>query len=293
VTDVRGTRVQAKIGTYIDTFLASMMLAEVKGRMPDEATEARVAAALDKVLEKTSRNQNVDGSWDNRGWAPVLAQSMASKGLNRAWQAGAAVREATMTASDSYFLALGDPLDADTALRGRASSAAGVQLYAAGASLGALQESANTNEMRKPALYAMSTGATGAKPEAQEEAARDLDRIAVTDAAHADVQAAVLARLDDPAFVAGFGTNGGEEFLSYMNISESLVVRADDDWRSWDAAMAENLSRVQNADGSWTGHHCITGRNFCTAAALLVLMADRTPVPVAVAEAAPVSADPR
>ncbi len=44
--------------------------------------------------------------------------------------------------------------------------------------------------------------------------------------------------------------------------------------------MAANLDRVQNEDGSWSGQHCITGRTFCTAAALLTLMADRAPVPV-------------
>jgi len=35
---------------------------------------------------------------------------------------------------------------------------------------------------------------------------------------------------------------------------------------------------VQNADGSWSGHHCITGRTFCTAAALNVLTIDRSPI---------------
>jgi squalene cyclase len=45
--------------------------------------------------------------------------------------------------------------------------------------------------------------------------------------------------------------------------------------------MSDNMNRIQNADGSWTGHHCITGRTFCTSAALLVLMVDRSPVPVA------------
>jgi hypothetical protein len=44
--------------------------------------------------------------------------------------------------------------------------------------------------------------------------------------------------------------------------------------------MTANLNRVQNGDGSWSGHHCITGRTFCTSTALLVLMADRTPIPV-------------
>ena len=45
--------------------------------------------------------------------------------------------------------------------------------------------------------------------------------------------------------------------------------------------MTENLERMQNADGSWAGHHCITGRTFCTATALLVLMGDRAPEPSA------------
>ena len=48
--------------------------------------------------------------------------------------------------------------------------------------------------------------------------------------------------------------------------------------------MTENLERVQNADGSWAGNHCITGRTFCTATALLVLMGDRAPRPDAVVE---------
>jgi hypothetical protein len=47
---------------------------------------------------------------------------------------------------------------------------------------------------------------------------------------------------------------------------------------------------VQNQDGSWTGHHCITGQTFCTAAALLTLMADRTPVPVEPVPVEPVPA---
>jgi hypothetical protein len=90
-----------------------------------------------------------------------------------------------------------------------------------------------------------------------------------------------VGRLKDPAFVAGFGSNGGEEFLSYMLVSESLRAEGGKAWEDWDTQMSVNLARVQNDDGSWTGHHCITGRNFCTAAALLVLMADRAQAHVA------------
>jgi hypothetical protein len=91
----------------------------------------------------------------------------------------------------------------------------------------------------------------------------------------------IIRQLDDKQFIAGFGNNGGEEFLSYMNISEMLVVKGGAEWQSWDKSIADNLVRVQNKDGSWSGDHCITGRTFCTSAALLTLLADRAPVPLA------------
>jgi hypothetical protein len=93
------------------------------------------------------------------------------------------------------------------------------------------------------------------------------------------IEAAMIARMDEPTFVAGFGNNGGEEFLSHLLIGESLALKGGEEWSKWDAAITELVGGIQNGDGSWTGHHCITGRTFCTAAALLVLMADRTPVP--------------
>jgi hypothetical protein len=72
--------------------------------------------------------------------------------------------------------------------------------------------------------------------------------------------------------------------LSYLNISETLVVKGGTEWEKWDKSVTENLNRIQNQDGSWSGQHCITGRTICTAAALMVLMADRTPIPSAVPE---------
>jgi hypothetical protein len=35
---------------------------------------------------------------------------------------------------------------------------------------------------------------------------------------------------------------------------------------------------MQNEDGTWAGHHCITGRVAVTSAAILILQADREPV---------------
>jgi hypothetical protein len=299
VSRVQGTRVQQKLGPNIDTFLASMLLAEVKGRMPDDASEKGVVVALDKVLDKIKRHQKADGSFDGDGWAPILAQAMCGKGINRAKQAGAQVSDTVLArAEDSAKVAFAEssrPAAAKSAGSsgyrslssrgvggmmggGGMGGSAGVELYARAASVGVLQDSVNTGKAREKELR--DKAENGKDEKERTEAKQQLGQIADAQKVQKQAQAAVIGRLDDKQFVAGFGSNGGEEFLSYMTIAESLVLKGGDEWKKWDAEMTQNLDRVQNGDGSWSGHHCITGRTFCTSTALLVLMADRTPVPV-------------
>jgi hypothetical protein len=488
VASVRGTRVQGKLGPNIDTYLASMLLAEAKGRMPDRASEAAVDRALDKVIGKIERHLAKEGPSEGQGWAPILAQAMSAKGLNRARQAGARVSDTALAQTEDAarmafktgdwpiatdggpsayemagrsmamghartghkasrrpmatggagsadegssrsmaagvdneeagdgsvlsaaspiapssaaggaardgasvgrrsMLAGGSPAPPSPAERGEedagrrsmlaggsaapssaaaggeakdgedvgrrlelsaaspvsplrkarrrmggaagrgadtivpllmggatgrgavalgplgpggpqpgpaiggaagpgtgalrpmmASMAAGVPLYGWSACLGILQDSLNTGRAEAPQLR--DQAARSRDPSARAEAMRKLDRIADTEMIQQGAQTAVVALLYAPRFLAGVGSNGGEEFLSYMTLAESLVVKGGDEWRRWDSGMTENLYRVQNADGSWSGSHCITGRTFCTSAALLTLMADRTPVPV-------------
>ena len=71
------------------------------------------------------------------------------------------------------------------------------------------------------------------------------------------------------------GNNGGEEFLSYLMTSESLVIAGGDQWKAWDTKMKDRLGKIQNPDGSWSGHRCITSPVFCTAAALQVITTER------------------
>ena len=52
------------------------------------------------------------------------------------------------------------------------------------------------------------------------------------------------------------------------------------DRASWQPLITPKIIGIQNRDGSWTGHHCITDRTFCTAAALLTLMAPRLHLPI-------------
>jgi hypothetical protein len=267
--------VQTKLGPYIDTFVAAVLLPEVKDRMPDEAGKKRVAAALDKLLAKIQKNQRSDGTWDGQGWATTLQQGMAVKGLNRAAQSGAKVDEKVRARAEGQARQSFDKRSG----KFKGEGSAGVDLYSAGSNLGSVAESAKTNNQRRDKLERTLTSPAAAP--AEKAAAREtLDRYNATDKDLHDAQTAVIARLDDKQFIAGFGSNGGEEFLSYMNIGESLVVKGGDNWKSWDKSIAQNLDRIQNKDGSWSGHHCITGRTFCTSAALLVLMVDRSPQPL-------------
>jgi hypothetical protein len=274
VTEVRGTRVQSKIGTYVDTFLANLMLAELKGHMGSNEANKKLDEALNRVITKIENHQGEGGSWDNQGWAPVLSQSIAAKGLNRARQVGADVDDKTLDRAQKYAESQVGP---GGSVSGEGS--AGVQLYAVSANAAAMQERANTNDREEQIYRDKAKNATNEGE--RREAMSKLEMIEKERKANDEANRNTIAQIKDPSFVSGFGSNGGEEFLSYMNISEALAVKGGKEWQDWDQAMTQNLSRVQNPDGSWSGHHCITGKTFCTASALLVLTADRMELPVA------------
>ena len=271
VTSVRGTRVQGKIGTYVDTFTALMVLNEAKQHMPSLAANRRLEKARQKVITKIEKNQNANGTWDNKGWAPVLSRSLASKGLNKAAQGGVKVKPQVLArvneqADKSYDDSSGSFAGGDSA---------GVELYAGAAASSSIRESAETYRAQEKELKKKAKdGRTKAdRDEARKQIAQGQRALKVARKA----ELSLLERLSDPAFVRGFGNNGGEEFLSYMLVSETLAAENKKSWKKWDKQISQLIAGVQNDDGSWTGHHCITGRTFCTATALLVLMADRAP----------------
>jgi hypothetical protein len=290
VTDVKGTRLQGKLGPFVDTFLASLLLAELKGKMGDDKAEKTVGTALEKVVAKISKNQKDDGTWANAGWAPVLSQSIAAKGLNRAAQNGVRVDDRVLArteknARDNFQPAAPTSAGGVAALGSfKSEGSASVPLYAAAANSAAGQDSVNTRKQKEAELKKVADDPKAPKDE-REKAQSKLQVIVKENEKAAKDQEeatkAVVKQLGDKQFIAGFGSNGGEEFLSYMQISETLRVKGGKEWQDWDKSMAENLGRIQNPDGSWSGHHCITGRTFCSAAALLVLMADRAPLPIA------------
>jgi hypothetical protein len=279
VTDLRGTQVQHKIGEYVDTFLTAMVLAEAKGQMPDDAGETRLSAALDKVIAKIERHQQADGTWNLRGWAPVVGYGLASAGLNRAKQRGAKVSDEVLQRAEKNSRTQYDRGSKSYGMDG----SAGVPLYGTASHLGSRQKTVDSYQAEKMALKrALAAGELPAGEAVQAKA--KVDYLDEMEAHHDADMRDQYEHLRSAAFVTGFGSNGGEEFLSYLHISESLLSKGGKEWEDWDRRMTENLGRVQNADGSWAGNHCITGRTFCTATALLVLLGDRAPRPDAVVE---------
>src|SRR5499426_3408998 len=102
ITDVNQTQIQRKLGPYIDTFLASMLLAQVDGTLAG-ANKARVRNGLEKCIAKIERNQMTDGSWNIAGgWAPVLGTSMASRSLYEASRNGVTVDKEVMVRAETY-----------------------------------------------------------------------------------------------------------------------------------------------------------------------------------------------
>jgi hypothetical protein len=77
-----------------------------------------------------------------------------------------------------------------------------------------------------------------------------------------------------------FTQAGGEEYLSFHLITETMLQKQGRDWARWYPTVRDKLIGVQNRDGSWTGHHCITSRTFCTAASVLVLSAPNRFLPI-------------
>jgi Squalene-hopene cyclase C-terminal domain len=261
VTDLQGTQIQRKLGPYIDTFLTSKLLAELDGAMGDAKANAQVRHSLQKCVAKIEKNQLKDGSWNIAGgWAPILGTSMASQSLFKAQQKGVAVSQVAMDRVEVYS-------KLEPATTG-AGSGGGVGSGVAGG--------VATRSFTAPVAVASLPSASAGVPLYKN--AQELEQLSRTDAdrkKNAGKINAITAQLSDKQFVSGFGSIGGEEFFSYLNISDSLHRTGGPAWEKWDRDIKTKIVKLQNEDGTWAGQHCITGRVAVTSAAILMLLADR------------------
>jgi Squalene-hopene cyclase C-terminal domain/Prenyltransferase and squalene oxidase repeat len=269
ITDRQGTQIQRKLGPYIDTFLSSMLMSRMDGRASTPALNARIRQALQKTVAKIEKHQQSDGSWNAAGgWAPVLGTSMASRSLFEARGRGVVVNEAVLQRAENYTV---NALSAPAAPPPPAAPA---------------PPAASTARVTVDGLFVSGVGGGVAGGLASAEAAgvplyqgaqalEQLSRTPEDRVQNARQISAIQGQLASATFVGGYGSIGGEEFFSYLNISDSMKRIGGDASSKWHADITHKMLALQNSDGTWAGHHCITGRVAMTSAAILNLTVDR------------------
>jgi len=235
-----GTQPQHKLGPNVDTHFAASLLGEVIPTITDPALKVRANVAYDAVLTKVQMSQQADGSFETGGWAPILSNSYAAQALVQAAAGGKEIDKKVLDNNEAYNMA-----QRQGGSFGGGGGTAGVDLYAVAGTAKASADYARTK-----------VGANSAHME---------ETVAV---------AAGRIQSDADRLMAGFGSMGGEEMLAYTLLSETMAEKGGTSWTDWQTKIGAHLSTIQNADGSWSGHHCITSTTFVTAAALMTLGVD-------------------
>ena len=261
------TQVQRKLGPYIDTFLSAMLLAQVDGTF-NKPNNVRVRKGLERCVAKIQRNQTRDGSWNaGGGWAPLLGTSLASRSLYEAGKKGVAVDQSVLARADAYTLQ--NQKDRDAVARGSLGRAKG-----SGSSIGGVGAGAGRG-LGADGVGGAVSSAAGVALYQDAQALEQLSRTSESRIQNSAEISAISRKLADTRFVEGYGSIGGEEFFSYLNISDGLKRSGGREWKQWYSKISEKILKLQNNDGTWAGHHCITGRCAVTSAAILNLTSDR------------------
>lgn len=267
ITDVRGTQIQSKLGQNIDAVMTAQLLSNLLDRNLKGIDKKRVIRCLDICVAKIEAGTDENGRQKNAGWAGVLQSGLATSALESAQAVGVTVDEVVIEKSRDYQKGNFD----DKTGAVNTAEGAGVMLYAVSGSVrGTAKDARKAKEVIVKAKkegkikngdvsVANLQQAGMSKPEAAEYVASY------------NVYNAAKKRAQDEDVLNGFGNNGGEEFLSFLQTGESLVVNKDDDWKKWYNNMSGRILKIQNEDGSWNGHHCITSPVFCTATSVLLL----------------------
>lgn len=269
VTQLQGTQIQAKLGANIDVALTAQFLSNLVAKLDEQhPMKLRAMRSLNTCVSMIQRSQNTDGSVQGDGWAGVLQSSFAANALESAKSIGAEVDQTSLDLARDYQKANFDATSGTVATE----RAAGVTLYAvSGSTRSSAVEWREVNERvdkaKKEGKLAEDAPVT---PDALEEVGYTPAEAEKMNTAY-QVYNAAKVQAQDERVISGFGNNGGEEFLSFLQTGESLVIGKDNGWKNWYQQTTGRLVSIQNNDGSWNGHHCITSPVFCTATSLLIL----------------------
>jgi len=270
ITQARGTQIQRKLGENIDVVMTAQFFSNLLGRELKGVDANRVSRTLDICIDKIQRSTDDQGKQKGAGWAGVLQSGLANSALEAAQSVGASVNEDILEKSRAYQKSNYDGENGNI----NTADGAGVMLYSVSGSV-----RATAKDARKAENAIKEANKNGTLEEKVVNAA-NLQKAGYTEAEAAEYTASYnvyqsakkVAQRED--VLNGFGNNGGEEFLSFLQTGESLAVNQDNDWTKWYNDMSGRILKIQNQDGSWNGHHCITSPVFCTATSLLLLTID-------------------
>ena len=268
ITNLTGTQIQNKLGTNIDLVLSTQYLSNLLEVLPkDDKNYERIFSVLNKSVDMIQMNMDADGRAKGAGWAGVLQSAFASNALESAEANGAWVDKGKLAQSQAYQRSNYDPVTNKVETR----DGAGVMLYAVSGSV-----RANAKDARKAKEIIERNAGSGVLDEII-VSYENLKKVGLSEdealklSSANEVYNAAKIKAQDKDVLSGFGNNGGEEFMSFLQTGESLIINNDDSWKKWYDQVSANLTAIQNDDGSWNGHHCITSPVFCTATCLMIL----------------------
>ena len=267
LTNLSATQPQVKLGQNIDAILTVQYLTTLLKYEQQHTWKERIEKALQKCISRIEKEQDSDGGWKGGGWAPVLQSALADQALESAKDLGFKVDTTVMNRSKNYQKG-----NFDTATKSAVTGkAAGVMLYSLSSTTRSsakeakkakqiVEKAKKEGKLKDDKVTSSNLVEAGVSPvEAKEmEAAYNIN-------SNAQVQSM------DARVMQGFGSNGGEEFISFLMTGESLFLQGGEEWKKWYDNTSKMIISIQKKDGSWEGHHCITSPVFCTAAALLIL----------------------
>jgi hypothetical protein len=269
ITNERGTQIQIKLGENIDVILAAQFLSNMFDYAEhDQELKNRISKALQICVQKIQHNQQNDGSTAGAGWAGVLQSAFANSALESAQVNGIKIDSVSLEKSREYQMNNYDAKTGDS----KTDLGAGVVLYSVTGSARASAKEAR--KVKEDIELAKKDGRLAQNAPVSPEALQAIGYASDDAIRHAtayEVYESAKVKAQDDKVMEGFGSNGGEEFLSYLQTGESMIINKDNSWKGWFDNVSGRLLNIQNPNGSWNGHHCITSPVFCTATCLLIL----------------------
>lgn len=270
ITPLTGTQIQTKLGANIDVILTSQFLSNLlDGHLDfDPNLRERVRRANGICINKIQRCMDGDGSIRGSGWAGVLQSSFATNAMEAAQAQGVAVDDKALEKARDFQKRNYNAETGDV----KTDLGAGVMLYSVTGSA-----RASAKEARRVEEEIDSAKRDGRLSPQAAPSAGNLEKLgysreeAMKYATAYEVYQSAKVKAQQEDVLQGFGNNGGEEFLSYLQTGESMIIGKDNAWKKWYDTCSGRLIQIQNNDGSWNGHHCITSPVFCTATCLLIL----------------------